>query len=66
MESPKLKNVSLEVRNAFYVGRGEGTYEILLGGDGLEERREDLENPRLGMLGDDKEEGEGRRVGLVR
>ena len=66
MESPKLKKVSLEVRKAFYIIDIERQYEILLGGDGLEEGRKDLENPLLGMLVDDEEEREGRGVRLIR
>ena len=66
MEFPKLKKVSLEERSAFYVRKDEKGDEVFLGGDGLEERRKDLEDPLLGMLVDDKEEREWRRVCLIR
>ena len=65
MESPKQKNVSLEVRKAVYMKRNKEAYEILLGRDGCKEGRKDLENPLLGMFVDDKEERERRGVGLI-
>ena len=65
MESPKLKKVSLEVRNAFYVKESEQRYDVLLSGDGLEEGRKHLEDPILGMLVDDKEKRERGGVGLI-
>ena len=65
MESPKQKNVSLEVKKAVYMKRNKEAYEILLGRDGRKEGRKDLENPLLGMFVDDKEERERRGVGLI-
>lgn len=65
MESPKQKNVSLEVRKAVYMKRNKEAYEILLGRDGRKEGWKDLENPFLGMFVDDKEERERRGVGLI-
>ena len=65
MESPKQKNVSLEVRKAVYMKRNKEAYDILLGRDGRKKGRKDLENPLLGVFVDDKEERERRGVGLI-